>query len=44
MDYGPESSAYRFRYDGPVLLAHISDQHAARTWPENLGAAVVLPA
>lgn len=46
VECGPESSAYRFRYDGLVLLAHIDDQYVLlpRTWPDRLGAAVVLPA
>ncbi|MBF6339718.1 hypothetical protein IU450_28065 [Nocardia abscessus] len=39
-------SAYRFRYDGLVLLAHIGDQYVLlpRSWPTQRGAAIILPA
>ncbi|WP_157171092.1 hypothetical protein [Nocardia araoensis] len=47
VECGPaEGSAYRYRYDGLVLLAHVGDQYVLlpRTWPTRRGAAIVLPA
>ncbi|MBF6220765.1 hypothetical protein IU479_21925 [Nocardia abscessus] len=37
--------AYRFRYDGLVLLLHVGNQHVLlpRTWTPRSGAAIVLP-